>query len=243
MSKTPQQYYNEVIGRRFDEDGVYGCQCVDGFKHFCRTQIGLDFGKKSICSPTNLATSIWDNFVPLGLDKYFDVVPADRMVDGDWAIWGIGSRSCPSSHIAMFRKDNGNGTGVFLGQNQLNHPEFTQINIYYDGLRGGLRPRIYHETPAPAPSKENPIYETLGDMFVRWDASYNAGVKLVKDLSVDGKKHATSQNPNAYAVYKKGTKFTCYELKDKGFGLWGRSPSGWICIKGASGKQYCKEVK
>lgn len=96
------------------------------------------------------------------------------------------------------------------------------------------------EEPKPV---ENPIYETLGDMYVRWDASYNAGVKLVKDLTEDGKAHATSTNPYAYAVYKKGTKFTVYEFKDKGYGLWGRSPSGWICIQGQSGRIYCEEVK
>lgn len=240
MSRTPQQYYNEVIGRRFDEDGVYGCQCVDGFKHFCRTQLGLKLG--SICNPTGYAASIWDNYEKLGLNKYFDKVRADSMVDGDWAIWGMNSRSCPYSHIAMFRKDAGNNLGIFLGQNQSNHPEFTQQRIYYNGLRGGLRPKIYHETPAPTPSKEHPIYETLGDMYVRWDASYNAGCKLVKDLTEDGKKHATNTNPDAYAVYKKGTRFTVYEFKDKGYGLWGRSPSGWICIKGASGTIYSKEV-
>lgn len=243
MSKTPHGYYEEVIGKRFDEDGVYGCQCVDGFKHWLRTQVGLNLGKKSICYPTNYATSIWDNFEELGFDKYFDKVPSNQMVDGDWTIWSMGSRSCPTSHVAMFRKDNGNGTGVFLGQNQLNHPEYTQINIYYDGVRGGLRPKIYHEEikPEPTPNK-NPIYETLGDMYVRWDASPNAGRKLVKDLTEDGKKHATSDNQYAYAVYRKGTKFTVYEFKDKGYGLWGRSPSGWICIKGASGTVYSKEV-
>lgn len=139
---TPHDYYLSVIGKRFDEDGVYGCQCVDGFKHFCRTQLGLRLG--TICNPTGYATSIWDNFESLGLDKYFDKVRADSMVDGDWAIWSMNSRSCPYSHVAMFRKDNNSGKGIFLGQNQLNHPEFTQINIYYDGLRGALRPKIYH---------------------------------------------------------------------------------------------------
>ena len=242
MSKTPHEYYLEVIGKRFDEDGVYGCQCVDGFKHFCRTQLGLILG--SICNPTGYATSIWDNYEKLGLDKYFDKVDANNLVDGDWAIWGMNAKpSCPYSHVAMFRLDNGNGTGIFLGQNQFGHPEYTQVNIYYNGLRGGLRPKIYHpvETPKPKPSK-NRVYECLGDMYVRWDASYNAGVKLVKDLTEDGQKNATSNNPYAYAVYKKGTKFTCYEIKDIGYGLWGRSPSGWICIKGQSGKVYCKEV-
>lgn len=140
---TPHEYYLSVIGKAFDEDGVYGCQCVDGFKQFCRTQLGLNLG--SICNPTGYATSIWDNYESLGLNKYFDKVPANQMVDGDWAIWGMNSRSCKYSHIAMFRKDNGNGTGIFLGQNQLGHPEFTQINIFYDGLRGGLRPKIYHQ--------------------------------------------------------------------------------------------------
>lgn len=142
---SPHQYYLSVIGKRFDEDGVYGCQCVDGFKHFCRTQLGFNISHKSICNPTGYATSIWDNFYTLGLDKYFDKVAPNKMVDGDWAIWGMNSRSCPKSHIAMFRLDNKNGTGIFLGQNQLGHPEYTQVNIFYDGLRGGLRPKIYHQ--------------------------------------------------------------------------------------------------
>ena len=141
---TPHDYYLSVIGKAFDEDGVYGCQCVDGFKHFCRTVLGYNISHESICNPTGYATSIWDNFESLGLDKYFDKVRADSMVDGDWAIWSMNSRSCPYSHVAMFRKDNNSGKGIFLGQNQLNHPEFTQINIYYDGLRGALRPKIYH---------------------------------------------------------------------------------------------------
>lgn len=142
---TPHEYYLQVIYKRFDEDGVYGCQCVDGFKHFCRTQLGFNISHKSICNPTGYATSIWDNFYTLGLDKYFDKVAPNKMVDGDWAVWGMNSKSCKFSHIAMFRLDNKNGTGIFLGQNQLNHPEFTQVNIYYDGLRGGLRPKIYHQ--------------------------------------------------------------------------------------------------
>lgn len=142
---SPHEYYLQVINKRFDEDGVYGCQCVDGFKHFCRTQLGFNISHKSICNPTGYATSIWDNFYTLGLDKYFDKVAPNKMVDGDWAVWGMNSKSCKFSHIAMFRLDNKNGTGIFLGQNQLNHPEFTQVNIYYDGLRGGLRPKIYHQ--------------------------------------------------------------------------------------------------
>ena len=244
MSRTPHEYYLQVIGKKFDEDGIYGCQCVDGFKHFCRTELGLVLG--SICYPTGYATSIWDNFEDLGLDKYFDKVGADQMVDGDWTIWSYDkkNRSCPYSHVAMFRKDNGNGTGVFLGQNQNGHPEFTQVNIYYDGVRGGLRPKIFHpvETaPEPKPNK-NPIYETLYNMYVRYGAGTNYGVKRVEELTEDGKKHAISQEPNAKAIYKKGTRFTCYELIDLGKGIWARTPSGYVCVVGKSGTVYCKEV-
>ena len=136
----------------------------------------------------------------------------------------------------MFRKDDYPlSTGIFLGQNQLGHPEFTQVHLYYDGLRGGLRPKIYHPEPAP-----NPLYKTLGNMYVRVDGNADARHVLVRDLTEDGKAHATSDNPNAWAVYRKDTVWTCYEIKDNpDHSKWGRSPSGWICIRGASGVEYC----
>ena len=80
-------------------------------------------------------------------------------------------------------------------------------------------------------------------MYVRCGAGTNFGVKRVRDLTEDGKKHATSTNPDAYAVYKKGTRFTCYELVDLGKGLWARTPSGYVCVIGKSGTVYSKEVK
>lgn len=244
---TPHDFYVSVIGKGFNTDGL-GYQCVAGFKVWCRQLLGLNYYGESICyggDPEGYAYRIWYNFDSLGLGKYFDKVAPNQMVDGDWAIWkyGRGNNSCPFSHIAMFRRDNGNGTGVFLGQNQsVNNGKFSQVNISYSGLLGGLRPKIYHQAPTPSPSKR-PIYETLGDMYVRWAASYNSAIKLVKDLTPDGKEHATSTSPTAYAIYRRGTKWTCYETKDMGYGLWGRSPSGWICIKGKSGTIYCKEVR
>lgn len=151
---TPHEYFTSVIGKGFDVDGSYGVQCVDGFKHFCKTVCGLDVTHKPICSGTGYATSIWDNY-----DKYFsahfDKVPANQLVDGDWAIWTKPSAPCPDSHVAMFRKDNGNGTGIFLGQNQVpGIANYTQVNISYSGLRGGLRPKVYHPAPAPQPAPQ-----------------------------------------------------------------------------------------
>ena len=237
MSKSPQQYCNEVLGKRFDEDGQYGCQCVDAFKHFCRTQVGYDISHTTICNPTGFATSIWDNFYSLGLDKYFDQVPWSAMEDGDWAIWDLGSRSCPDSHIAMFRRDNDCGKGIFLGQNQLEHPEFTQVNIYYDGLRGGMRPKIYHPEPTPTPTDN--LYKTLGTMYLRREPNLKANHVLVREMTDDGKRNATSDNPNAWAVYRAGTIFTALEKYTEEDGrVWARTPSGWIVLKGSDGREY-----
>ena len=88
-------------------------------------------------------------------------------------------------------------------------------------------------------SNEN--YITLYDMNIRINAGTNYSKKLVKDLTVDGKKHATSQNPVAFAVYKKGTIFTAWTIIEKSNGeVWARTPSGYICIKD-NNTTYCKK--
>lgn len=148
---TPHEFYLKVIGKGFDEG--YGNQCVAGFKEFCKSVIGLNLYGKSICyggNPSGYAYRIWYNFDELGLGKYFDKVPSNQMTDGDWAIWKYNAPQCRYSHIAMFRKDNGNGTGIFLGQNQApRETYFTQVNISYSGILGALRPKIYHQQPKP----------------------------------------------------------------------------------------------
>lgn len=84
-------------------------------------------------------------------------------------------------------------------------------------------------------------YVTNYNMYVRTGAGTNYSVKLVKALTPDGQKHATSTNPNAYAVYKKGTIFTALEIISNSKGIWARTPSGYVCIKGASGTVYCNK--
>lgn len=84
-------------------------------------------------------------------------------------------------------------------------------------------------------------YITLDDMNIRTGAGANFAIKKVSQMSANGKKHATSTNLNANATYKKGTEFTALEIIQKGTEYWAKSPSGYICIKGASGKVYCKK--
>lgn len=237
------EFINKTLGKRIDTDGYpeeQPFQCVDLPKYYNDCYFAPF---QVYCSTSRYAKDWANNKNTNGLLDYYDETTVDNMIKGTLVVWG-NCRVAPYSHIGFFVKDNGDGTFQCLQQNAP-YPYVTLSNITYEGIIGAFIPKNIEKYTPPAPEptpSENPIYETLGNMYVRWDASYNAGIKLVKDLTEDGKKNATSDNPNAYAVYKKGTKFTVYEFKDKGYGLWGRNPSGWICIKGQSGTIYCKEV-
>lgn len=74
-------------------------------------------------------------------------------------------------------------------------------------------------------------YVTLTELNVRSGAGTKYGIKKVRDLTADGKKNATSKNPNAYAVYKKGTKFTAQKIIKQGHNYWAKTPSGYVCIQ------------
>ena len=78
-------------------------------------------------------------------------------------------------------------------------------------------------------------------MNIRSGTGINYAIKKVKDMSPNGKKHATSTNPNSNATYKKGTEFTAREIIKNGNEYWALTPSGYICLKGSSGKVYCKK--
>lgn len=108
-----------------------------------------------------------------------------------------------------------------------------------------INPTEYLESDLPELKKDEFVkcnYKTTTDMYVRKNAGLIYSIKLVKQLTKDGQKNATSKNPNALAVYKKGTIFTALEIIKNNYGVWARTPSGFVCIKGMSGKTYCKKI-
>ncbi len=84
-------------------------------------------------------------------------------------------------------------------------------------------------------------YITLEPMNLRCGAGIKYAIKKVKDMSINGRKHATSTNLNANAEYKKNTEFTAQKIIPLGNEIWALCPSGYICLKGSSGKIYCKK--
>lgn len=129
MAKTYQTFYNEHVGKVMDYDGVYGCQCVDGFKVFCA------WGGISVKTTGNgYADGYWYNRNKSGYSKYFYFVPnGSTFRNGDWVIWARGSKSHPNSHIAMYYN------GKEFGENQGGNRGFRLINGHFSDALGAFR--------------------------------------------------------------------------------------------------------
>lgn len=149
---------------------------------------------------------------------------------------------------------------LFNGIAPTNNPNYTHLDIrttgYYHGdeQRGNdnywTDPYTYFNVSKEEVSKythevvesTNNDYRTLYDMNVRYGAGDNYGIKLVKELTIDGKKNALFTGENDYAIYKKGTIFTALEVIDNKYGKWAKTPSGYVCIKGSDGITYSEKI-
>lgn len=153
---NPHEFYLETNGKIIDMDGAYGGQCWDLFAYFTKKYCDRTFS----CISTGYVIDLWTHFEQCGLSQYFDKV-TNNYQDGDWFIWKAPCMITRYSHIAMFRKDNGDGTNVILTQNPNGNPNYThQMVCNYDGLVGALRPKvntpeIKEETPQNSTKEED----------------------------------------------------------------------------------------
>lgn len=93
------------------------------------------------------------------------------------------------------------------------------------------------EVPAEQQMKTDPgaawsagkIYTCRSNMNVRTGAGTSYRIKKIKELTADGKKHATNKTATANAVLKAGTRVTCKKVITKGKQVWLQIPSGYIC--------------
>lgn len=137
MSFNPQKFINDWMGRNNDIDGVASYQCVDMWKQ-CLADVGYPSPTRAI-GGSGGAKEIWYRRDALGYGPYFEYV--QNMKFGDWCIWD-GTLGGGYGHVAMFVKDNGNGTGQFFGQQQnYTHSPCSLNNISYAHTLGALRVR------------------------------------------------------------------------------------------------------
>ena len=99
MDANPQDFYNRTVGRAFDVDGSYGFQCWDLWAECCRSN-GVPLSVIH-CSLTGYVEDTWKLRNKSGILQYFDAVPADQIIVGDWIIWGKEYSLTPKSHVAM----------------------------------------------------------------------------------------------------------------------------------------------
>lgn len=99
MDANPQEFYNRTVGRAFDVDGSYGFQCWDLWAECCRAN-GVPLSVIH-CSLTGYVEDTWKLRHKSGILQYFDAIPADQIIVGDWIIWGKDYSLTPKSHVAM----------------------------------------------------------------------------------------------------------------------------------------------
>lgn len=159
---VPHQNYDEwktnTIGREFDLDGSYGCQCWDYASLFWRN-VGFPAGYP-LTGGLHYAYQCWtesriQNSAYNGT-VYFDLIDGVAMIKKGDVIVMNGTSANPPGHITFADEDyDGSGYIWCVGQNQSgNHPLGTPVTRNRLGLQdflGAFRYKPWHTTP-PTPT-------------------------------------------------------------------------------------------
>ena len=136
---TPDAFYQNVIGKGFDEG--FGLQCVAGFKEFTYSLNG----KIVACNEGKAKNYAYQEsqICEMGFTKH----SGNTLYNGDWVVFG-GSEY---GHIAMYYN------GKFLGQNQIGGDIYAGSPFTLAGVSLPIlccyRPNIYANLPKPSVGK------------------------------------------------------------------------------------------
>ena len=140
-------FENEWFGKSSSLGGYYN-QCVTLFKEFLK-KAGYPNPGRAI-GGSGGAREIWYRRIALGYDQYFNFEQVGH--PGDWFIWDSVYgwwEGVYYGHVAMLIKDNGNGTGQFLGMNQAYSKAPASIQtLTYNGSCGVLHFKGYSNPTA-----------------------------------------------------------------------------------------------
>lgn len=139
---TKDDFYNDWIGKSSSLGGFYN-QCVTLFKEFLK-DAAYPNPSRAI-GGSGGAKEIWYRRYALGYDQYFDFEQIGH--EGDWFVWDSVYgwwEGVYYGHVAMLIKDNGNGTGQFLGMNQAySQAPANVMTLSYNGSCGVLHYKGY----------------------------------------------------------------------------------------------------
>ena len=220
---TYTEFVKKYLGKAVDYDGVSGVQCVDLAKLYIDKVIGA--------KPQAIgdAYCYWEDFSETYLKEYFTRIKYKKGVKsqrGDLVVWGK-KFGKGHGHIAIATGEQDKKSIITYDENY-GEKEMQRITHSLKGIDGFLRP-INQKNVALVPNILTGTYKLLAVTGVYKGWGTKSGIKQVSQLTKNGKKCATKKSGSAYL--KKGTKVTIEATKHIETGdLWGRIPSGYICI-------------
>lgn len=144
---SKDDFKNEWLGKSSNLGNNYN-QCVTLYKEFLKKAGYPDPGRA--IGGSGGAREIWYRRIALGYDQYFNFEQVGH--PGDWFIWNSVYgwwEGVYYGHVAMLIKDNGNGTGQFLGMNQAYSKAPASIQtLTYNGSCGVLHFKGYSNPTA-----------------------------------------------------------------------------------------------
>lgn len=213
--KTFDEWVKSVKNKSIDIDKVSGYQCVDVVHSYLKECFDIPVTARGN------ACDYWKAYEnDKNLQKHFDRIlntPTLVFERGDIVIW----TNKPYGHIAIA---NGNGTTRYFYSIDQNWGEkyCREVKHNFVNVKGCLRPK----PKVPVITTKN---YTLKYNACVYKSSNFAVIKKVKDLTSDGKSHATTTSLYANAVLKAGTRVTVKKVfTDKNGYIWVLIPSGWI---------------
>lgn len=197
--KSPQAFINQFNGAIDDFDGVYGTQCVDGFKRCCYW-----LGVPVRATQTGYADGYWVYRNEYAKYATF-ITDVNKLRSGDWCVWNWGS-SCPSTHIAMFVSYAEAGYAWFFGENQGGNRGFRTIKLKLD-IMGAIRFNAWEYEPAEAPTGEVKASGVAHCFDRKFAKTYYATDAL-------NCRNSGSTEARILVTVPKGTAVTCYGYYD-----------------------------
>ena len=195
MSKTAKSFVDKYNGKAIDYDKAYGVQCVDGARVWQDYFLGA-----SIPCAGNYASGYWT-----GNRSWFkakgctEVTNYKNLRNGDLVIWPYGSKSHPSSHVAMYYN------GQEFGQNQGDNRQFRLKSTDFSDMAGAFRSSNCDPgTTSTSTSTKD------GTIKTGFNKAYAKGKTMVAKVNLNLRTQPSTNAGSVIKVEKAGTKLYYY---------------------------------